>query len=66
MTEPGLGGSFGLLEQLCDHALDCLGAFVRDEALPPENRWMGEARQVETEWVEVMEDMAQDYEQGYH
>ncbi|MFB6553861.1 hypothetical protein [Streptomyces sp. NPDC056405] len=65
-TEPGLGGSVGILTELCDHALDCLGAFAREEPIPPEGVGLTRARQVEARYTEYMEDLALDYERGYH
>ncbi|WP_369271123.1 hypothetical protein AB5J55_14760 [Streptomyces sp. R11] len=57
VTEPQLGGSVTILSALCDHALDCLGAFVRDEPLPAEEGGMAWARRVEHAYGEVMEGM---------
>jgi len=62
VMEPQLGGSPDVLSQLCDHALECLGAFVRDEPLPSEEGGMTWARRVEQTYGEVMEDMAEEYE----
>ncbi|MGP3924769.1 hypothetical protein [Streptomyces sp. 8N616] len=66
MSEPDFRGSFGLLEMLCDHALECLGAFIRDEQLPPEDSWMSHARQVEAMYDAYMEEQAREYEEGHH
>ncbi|MFH8389919.1 hypothetical protein [Streptomyces sp. NPDC018036] len=57
ITEPQLGGSVNILSALCDHALDCLGAFVRDEPLPAEEGGMVWARRVEHAYGQVMEGM---------
>ncbi|MFF1604963.1 hypothetical protein ACFVYV_47670 [Streptomyces mirabilis] len=57
VTEPQLGGSINILSRLCDHALDCLGAFVRDEPLPAEEGGLAWARRVEHAYGEVMEGM---------
>ncbi|MEU5030190.1 hypothetical protein [Streptomyces milbemycinicus] len=62
VMEPQLGGSPDVLGQLCEHALECLGAFVRDEPLPPEEGGMSWARRVEQAYGEVMEGMAEVYE----
>lgn len=66
MSEPGLGGSAGTLTDLCDHALECLGAFVRDEPVPVEGVGLTRARQVESLYLEVMAERAREYEEGYH
>ncbi|MFJ9634066.1 hypothetical protein ACIRU8_40910 [Streptomyces sp. NPDC101175] len=57
VTEPQLGGSVNILSGLCDHALDCLGAFVRDEPLSAEGGGLAWARRVEQAYGEVMEGM---------
>ncbi|MCX4587721.1 hypothetical protein [Streptomyces sp. NBC_01481] len=66
VSEPGLGGSDGLFAALCDHALDCLGACARDEPLPEESRGLSQAREVEANYLEVMEERAREYQEGYH
>ncbi|MFB6752559.1 hypothetical protein ACFCX6_16690 [Streptomyces sp. NPDC056353] len=66
VSEPGLEGSPQILADLCDHALDCLGAFVRDEQLPPEGTGLTQARRVEALYSEHMEELALAYEEGHH
>ncbi|MGW2932941.1 hypothetical protein ACWDA7_13985 [Streptomyces sp. NPDC001156] len=66
VSEPALEGSAGILSELCDHALDCLGASVRDEPLPPEGIGLTRARRVETLYVAYMEELALEHEEGRH
>ncbi|MDX3233221.1 hypothetical protein [Streptomyces sp. ME19-01-6] len=63
---PELGGASGILTDLCDHALDCLGAFVRDEPLPKESTGLTKARATEALYLEEMEQRARDFLEGYH
>ncbi|CAM5671119.1 hypothetical protein STENM327S_03004 [Streptomyces tendae] len=65
ISEPALEGSPQILTDLCDHALDCLGALVRDEQLPPEGVGLTRARRVETLYSEHMEELALAYEEGH-
>ncbi|MGX1115726.1 hypothetical protein RKD37_001089 [Streptomyces ambofaciens] len=65
ISEPALEGSPQVLTELCDHALDCLGALVRDEQLPPEGAGLTRARRVETLYSEHMEELALAYEEGH-
>ncbi|MEO3764592.1 hypothetical protein [Streptomyces sp. B8F3] len=39
-----------LPQQLCEHALECLGAFVRDEPVPEPDRSFSQADHVEAVW----------------
>ncbi|MFC9219723.1 hypothetical protein ACFT8W_02710 [Streptomyces hygroscopicus] len=66
VCEPGLEGSPAILADLCDDALGCLGAFVRDEPLPTEGRGLSQARRVEALHNEMMEERAREYEEGYY
>lgn len=56
------GGSPDLPAQLCDHALECLGAFARDDLMPSLDQAMTTAARVEYGWFEQM---AQDEEERY-
>ncbi|MCE7079982.1 hypothetical protein [Streptomyces sp. ST2-7A] len=64
LTEPELGGHPFLIQELCDHALECLGAFVRDERIPEEGGAMMRAQAVEDAYIEIMEAEAEIWEQG--
>lgn len=66
LSEPAVGGSAGILPELCDDALDCLGRFVRDELLPDEGSGMVRAREVEALYLEMMEEAAREHEEGHH
>lgn len=65
LSERELGGSAAIISELCDHALECLGAFVRDEPVPEEGEAIRRARQVEATYLEIMEEEAREWERQH-
>ncbi|MEV8324059.1 hypothetical protein [Kitasatospora sp. NPDC056731] len=62
MTQGVWGGSPLLPRQLCDHAIECLGAFVRNEPLPPAAEAFETAKRVELAWLENAAEQAMELE----